>query len=554
MKLKPSSQSRPLSLKLAALACLSVGLLSLPHGAQAARPAGCLQFPDAPTTLFVGTNSSAGAGSLESPFAAFSSAHNCAIANDVIVILGMFTLAANTEITKSHLTIKGQARYPDGPNLQHSDITCGGAQADFCFRAKRWNPPAITNVTLRDMKITGGRKAPIVVGWYAENIAIDNNVLTHAADAPVSNDTRFAVHVMGRNPSETGDQPTTRNITVANNTVTSANTSIFAQWVAAPAVEANVVRNIPQGDGIVLAGAIGGIIRSNRVSDLSKNLPTDNVCSPNLADGIKVRESSGIVIERNDVSNVTGSGIKVQPTSLSAIKPSTSIDVRHNTVSKAVNFNAPPVRPANCTGGWPSALVLSHVDQLNVVGNTVYKNWGEGVTLNSSTLGLIEGNTVYDNFGVNIYLNNASDVEVRRNYASYSSSGQAHYRDGKAAQGIALANEKHDVDVENFRPLSNIRISNNIVRGGKYAISHYTNNDAESIYHYSGLKNVRIFNNTLYGGFRSPVINIAAVTGPVTAPQIKHQDIHINGNVFYQPSSAPERSIAADAAAATSFL
>lgn len=566
------SALKPCRSKLTMSAALALATVVVPECAWAQRSGSCSQFPPTPTTIYVGTNNVAGTGTTaESPFAAFSSAHTCAIANDVIVILGKYTLVS-ASIRKDDLTIRGQARSLPGGGVEASEVTCpltsSGLPATYCFNVNDWwlnnqgQPPSLRkNITIQDLNIAGGSLAPIVVGFHVKNITIERNTLAHASGVGAAPDSGYGIYqraIRSSDPNVPPDQdPKAEGIHLNWNKFSrpTSNTAIYSNGVDGLEISNNTIDGVVEGDGIVVNDAMTGSIYLNHVSNLTKNLANGpERCSPHeLATGIKVRDSHFVGIVDNTITQVTGAGIMVRPTSFTTSQPSTRIDVVHNTVTGTVNFNAPKIRPTGCKGGWPSAVVLSHVSDFTAVDNTIEQNWGEGLALNTSTFGTVEHNTLRDNFSVNIYLNNASDSKVLRNYTSYTAQGQDYYRDEKAAQGIALANERNSEDTNNFIALKNLYISNNIVRGGKHAVSHYTDNLQNSIYHYSGMQNVRIFNNTFYGGFRSPVINVASVSGSVTAPHIKHQDIHINANIFYQSSCAPERAIADDAVAATQF-
>lgn len=523
---------------------LIVGALSPLHSAAAVPAKARLTS----ATYFVGENTVEGTGTELDPYREFTKALAMASAGDKIVILGAYTRLGETSINKSHLTIEGRARTLRNGVVEPSDVRCDVVQplAKWCFTINSpwYAPPVREDVTVRNLNLTGGTIAPIVVGRTVRDITIEHNTLRHAPSAPLSNDTGYGLYVMGLRLDKTPTAQTAQRVRIVSNEFPqTSNTAIYvnnADWLT---IADNTVSGVVAGDGIVANSVYDARIEHNRVSNLKLKVfnGPDHPCDVlKLATGIKVRESETVTLYRNTVWDSTGAGIMVRVDD--GTKVSTDVHVVDNTVHHTVNYNDPAVRPVGCPtdGGWPSAMTLSRITGGSVLDNKVYENWGEGIALNTAMGIDAQRNYSHDNFSVNFYLNNAADINVQRNYF-WNSSLQSHYRDGLPAKGISLANERIEGGAPNFIALRNITIANNMVRGGQFAINHYTKRSAD--YHFSGMQNVRIFNNTFYGSYTNPVIEIKEgpeFEGPESVP---HQNIHVNANIFYQWADAPLRNI-----------
>lgn len=110
--------------------------------------------------------------------------------------------------------------------------------------------------------------------------------------------------------------------------------------------------------------------------------------------------------------------------------------------------------------GWPQGISLSASDKSTVIGNRVYRNYGEGIGTLSTEGVRILGNEVFDNFSVNIYLDNAPSTVVQENkvYHTYS---EDFYRHGRPAIGIMIANEYTEIE----RPSRDIVVTGNTLAG-----------------------------------------------------------------------------------------
>ena len=120
--------------------------------------------------------------------------------------------------------------------------------------------------------------------------------------------------------------------------------------------------------------------------------------------------------------------------------------------------------------------------------NTVYNNWGEGMSCFEADNCLIEDNVVYDNWTVNLYLSDATNSLVRRNLV-YISSNPAIPQRNNTKVGILLADEVASVP----RSQNNTLVNNFIYNAGFGAFSW------TGVYG-SGLDGVLIANNTIVNG------------------------------------------------------
>jgi hypothetical protein len=498
--------------------------------------------------IYVGENTVPGDGTKGNPFKLFATALGQAVAGDTIVILGAYSQMVPTIINKSHLTIEGLERTVAGV-VQPSDVKCNVVQpeAQYCFMINSpWDePPVLEDVTIRNLSLTGGTRAPIVVGRTVRDITIEHNKLQHKPGQTSTSETGYGLYVLGQRLDKTPTAQTAQRVHILwNELPQTSNTAIFvnnADWLT---IAHNTVSGVEAGDGIVANYVYDATIEDNKVSNLKLKVfdTPDHPCDVlKLATGIKVRESNIVTLYKNKVWDSTGAGIMVRVDGSTNV--STDVHVLENTVFHTVNYNNPAVRPVGCPtlSGWPSAMTLSRITGGTVYDNQVYENWGEGVALNTAMSIDAQRNYSHDNFSVNLYLNNASEINVQRNYL-WNSSLPAHYRDGKPAKGVSLSNENIASQPPNFIPLRNITIANNMVRGGANAINHFTK-QTSSEYHFSGMQNVRIFNNTFYGSYTDAMIAMTEgpqVEGPTSIP---HQGNHVNANIFYQWRDAPLRSI-----------
>jgi hypothetical protein len=180
-------------------------------------------------------------------------------------------------------------------------------------------------------------------------------------------------------------------------------------------------------------------------------------------------------------------------------------NVRHN-----INENASP---------WFQALSAYNAHDVEIIGNFVHENYGEGIDYILSDDGTIKENMSWDNFACNLYLDNATDTVVDGNLivTGWSGTPSNYYRSGNAAVGIAIANEYY----YRQNPANNLTITNNIVLHGHYSLVYW---DSE---YGGGLDNVTIANNTFVEA--DDIMLVIEGTTP-------HSNTSVKNNIFYQTS------------------
>jgi hypothetical protein len=119
--------------------------------------------------------------------------------------------------------------------------------------------------------------------------------------------------------------------------------------------------------------------------------------------------------------------------------------------------------------------------------NTVFNNWGEGLSCFETDHCTMEDNIVYDNWAVNLYLSDATNSLVQRNLIYISSAPAIPFR--SATPGFTLADEI----ASKPRSANNTIINNFIYRTNLQAFSW-------TLVPNSGLNNVLIAYNTIVDG------------------------------------------------------
>lgn len=230
--------------------------------------------------------------------------------------------------------------------------------------------------------------------------------------------------------------------------------------------------------------------------------------------GISVYDADNVKIRWNHVHHNQGRGISVASSSSKPIGTTHHVLVEGNKVHHNVLAN----RARSASSGWQQGLSAWRAAYVDIIGNYVHENYGEGIDYIASDHGNISGNTVYDNFSVNIYLDNAQHTIVDRNYVvtGWSATPAEFYRNGSAAHGIAMANERYPEQ----NPLTDIAITNNIVVRAHLALVYW---DSE---YGGGLHNTLIANNTFV---HSSDLLLYIENG---SPEV-HGTTIIENNIFY---------------------
>lgn len=214
----------------------------------------------------------------------------------------------------------------------------------------------------------------------------------------------------------------------------------------------------------------------------------------------------GVRILNNDIHHSTRGGIYFGYSAWGSVS---DVTITGNSVHDNVLEN----QYHTMSGGWAQAIGLQYTDRVQVTGNRIFRNDGEGIAFIQSDNGLARANEVADNFSVGIYLDNAQYTTVDANLI-YSSGDSRYYRNGYPAAGIGSANESYSTS----NPLTNLTITNNIIVDTRWGIYYGAYESG------GGLKNSTIANNTLY----------KAATAMVWLEADSHAGNIIQSNIFYQ--------------------
>jgi hypothetical protein len=165
--------------------------------------------------------------------------------------------------------------------------------------------------------------------------------------------------------------------------------------------------------------------------------------------------------------------------------------------------------------GFPSGIIFRH--------NTVWQNWGEGVSAFECAGATIEDNIIHDSYTANIYVSDSYNVTAQRNLI-WTDPDSPMYGYGDRV-GIMLGDE-HDEYASH-----DINILNNIVYGGSRNLYWWQGFD-------HGLVDVLIAYNTLVNADEYYGIEIDAGA---------HSNVRIANNLVQQDGALPNGYTVADA-------
>jgi hypothetical protein len=154
-----------------------------------------------------------------------------------------------------------------------------------------------------------------------------------------------------------------------------------------------------------------------------------------------------------------------------------------------------------------SALIPGITSYATLRRNTVFNNWGEGLSCYEADHCILEDNIVYDNWTCNLYLSDAKNSLVQRNMVYVSSApALVPSYSGRQHPGIVMADE-----VARVPRSSNNKVINNFIYNANLDAFSWT------LVPNSGLKNVLIANNSIIDGSlnagaggRSSIINTSS--------------------------------------------
>ncbi len=158
-------------------------------------------------------------------------------------------------------------------------------------------------------------------------------------------------------------------------------------------------------------------------------------------------------------------------------------------------------------------------------GNTVWENWGEGISTFEASHTLIENNIAHDNLTANIYISDATYVECSRNFVYMSTNSYIFGYD--AHVGIMMGDEKYQPPSAHIRVFNNLAYSNHRnfywwrgVQGGGMNDVLIAHNTFVNSYDTAGVvigngshTNVRFLNNLVQQDGALPIIIVSISAG-----------------------------------------
>lgn len=172
---------------------------------------------------------------------------------------------------------------------------------------------------------------------------------------------------------------------------------------------------------------------------------------------------------------------------------------------------------------WASGLTAarSGVSYATIRHNTVWENWGEGISSYEADHIVIEDNITHDNFTANIYLSDSTNVLCQRNFV-YTNPASYMFPYG-GNNGIMMGDEVYNPPSANITVINNISFGNHVnfwwwqgVQGG-------------------GMNNVLIANNTFVNGIGDPNHG----EGNVIISGGDHQNVRFENNLVQQDGEFP---------------
>lgn len=285
---------------------------------------------------------------------------------------------------------------------------------------------------------------------------------------------------------------------------------------------------IPRDGGLI---EIRNVRRINIVGLEIRNAPSH---------GIEVVNGKYINIVDNLIYDTQGMGIRVR----GALAGNTKYEGDTTSQSSDIVIESNQVYQTNLSNSgenkeidnWGAGIQAWNADNVVIVRNTVGENYGEGIGLSVVDDAVIGNNYLYDNYSAQVYLDNTTDSLVESNFV-YNSGERRFYRDNLPANGIALANEIHDVIEPQKFYLDNNLIQRNIIVGADSGIIYGTwagTHQNTTTNNFQGLKDTTITHNTIYDA-KSHSINFYA--DPNT------DNVNVSGNIFQQDSESKLGSI-----------
>lgn len=290
-------------------------------------------------------------------------------------------------------------------------------------------------------------------------------------------------------------------------------TGKFITYVAYPGEEAVI-----DGAGITLPADQAGLLEVNGKSYIKiSGLKIKNAKGDDESNGIFVKQSEHIILEKNYTYNTRSSGIGVWDNSK-------DITIDGNEV---VNANMGPMQESISISGTDGFVIKN-----NKVHDTVADK--EGICVKEgSRNGQIYKNLVYNVPAAGIYIDAWNqptfNIGVYQNIVRDTTSSAK-------GNGIAVASEMGG-------ELSDIKINNNIVYGTRAYGILVSHNGDESVAHHP-LRNIKVFNNTVYKNGEGWGGGIA-VNNP-DAQNVEIRNNIVSQNLSFQISVDPGIAVVVD--------
>jgi len=172
---------------------------------------------------------------------------------------------------------------------------------------------------------------------------------------------------------------------------------------------------------------------------------------------------------------------------------------------------------------WDAGLSATRngVSHATIRRNTVWENWGEGVSSSSADQIIIEDNIIHDNYAANLYLTSSTNLLVQRNFVYTDPNSYVFpYSDHG---GIMIGDETYDP------PNANITIINNISVGNQGNFWWWQGSQG------GGMYNVLIANNS----FINAIGSINDYRGGVIIDSGDHVNVRFQNNLIKQDGDLP---------------
>ena len=182
-------------------------------------------------------------------------------------------------------------------------------------------------------------------------------------------------------------------------------------------------------------------------------------------------------------------------------------------------YNSTMNENGQSSSGWGTgASCARYPEYCAIRNNTVWQNWGEGVSSFEANASTIEANIVHDNWSANVYISDLTNVVLQRNFI-YASGIMS----GGSQVGIMMGDEK-------YTPASAyIKIINNIVYGTHRNFAWWQGTQG------GGMNNVLIAYNTFVNGTGS---SSGGEGGVIIGPG-DHYNVRFYNNLVQQDGDLP---------------